>query len=88
MSEGKGQVTRVAKPHQTDPSSGKTVTVTITLPVRSGERFMESSADFINEVARDLARRLEAYVDPYRVTVAASYDYPQWRRVYEPDVSS
>lgn len=88
MSDGKGRVTRAAKPVSVNPASDKTVTVTITLPVRSNQRFMESSANVIDKAARNLARQLESYVDPDRVTVTVSYDYPQWRRVYQPDAAS
>jgi hypothetical protein len=51
-------MTRAAKPISTAPSSGKTVTVTVTLPVQSAARYTEEGADFINEAAREFARRL------------------------------
>jgi hypothetical protein len=78
---------RWAKPEQANPSSGKTLTITITAPVRV-EQFREDSARLIDSEARELARHLKSYLDPDQVTVTISYDYPQWRRVYEPDVSS
>jgi hypothetical protein len=86
MSERKTQLTRVAKPEQTNPSSGKTLTVTISAPVHTGQRFREdSAAPVIARAARELARQLADYVDPDQVTVAVSYDYPQWKQVYGPD---
>ena len=84
MSESTRRMKRWAKPEQTNPSSGKTLTITITAPVRV-EHFREDSAYLIDREARALAQRLKSYVDPERVEVTVSYDYPQWRRVYEPD---
>lgn len=58
MSADRVRMTRAAKPISTAPSSGKTVTVTVTLPVQSAARYTEEGADFINEAAREFARRL------------------------------
>jgi hypothetical protein len=85
MTGSKARLTRMAKPEQTNPSSGKTLTVTISAPVRSGQRVREdSAAPVIARAARELARQLADYLDPDQVTVAVSYDYPQWKQVYEP----
>jgi hypothetical protein len=78
------QVTRTARPVPFNPASGKTVTVTITMPVREGT-FREDSASTLAAQAKELVRRWARYVDPDQATVEVSYDYPQWKHTYGPE---
>jgi hypothetical protein len=81
------QVTRTGLPEDWNPASGRTVTVT--MPVRNAVRFLETRAGGVAEAARTaLAQHMGHDIDQDRMTVEVSYDYPQWKRVYDPNITS
>jgi hypothetical protein len=83
------QVTRTGLPEDWNPASGRTVTVTVTMPVRNTVRFLETRAGGIAEAARTaIAQHMGRDIDQDRMTVEVSYDYPQWKRVYDPNTAS
>jgi hypothetical protein len=76
-------VSRTGLPEDWNPASGRTVTVSVIMPLRSSVRFLESRAGGIAEIASNTLREHMGHdIDPDRMVVEISYDYPQWKRIY------